>query len=45
MIRRQLRPVGPQLAHFFGIRPPDYGSYTWSELQGFVAALPKVKDG
>ena len=45
MIRRQLRAVAPQLAHFFGIRPPDYGLYSWAELQKFVSALPAAPKG
>lgn len=41
-MRRQLRHVWPELAHFFGVRPWEIDDLTMGEIDEMLARLRKL---
>ena len=41
-MRRQLRRVLPELAHWFALKPADLDDMTYGELDVFLARLRKL---
>lgn len=42
-MRALLEEYVPDLAHLFGVRPPDFPLYTPRELAGFCAVIDRVE--